>query len=178
MQRPCVLHRDERVALEHEAGHAHHHREHVVIERFGGIAEESPPDIGVGAKAECAGRIEPGREDRLHQAAALEAQHAPIIVTAQGHRQREPRADDAHLAIGVETFLKSGQPGVAEHWLRAGLKTGLYGYLRIRRSTVMTRCFSVSVTRVARNESCSSVSDLSQSPETSLPSTGSVAATK
>ena len=73
MKRSRVLHGHERVALQNEAGHAHQHREHVVIEGLGWIAEEPPPDVGAGAKAKCTRRIEFGRQDRLHQTAALEA---------------------------------------------------------------------------------------------------------
>ena len=43
MERPGVLHRDERVALEHKAGHAHQHRENVVVERLGSRRQELVP---------------------------------------------------------------------------------------------------------------------------------------
>ena len=82
MQRPRVLHGDERVALEDEAGDAHQHREDVVIERLGRIAEEPAPDLGARSEAKGTRRIELRREHGLHQSAALEAQHTPIVAAA------------------------------------------------------------------------------------------------
>ncbi len=83
VQRTRMLHGDQRVALEHEAWHAHQHREHVMIERLGWVAEKAPPDVGGGAEAERARHVEFGRLDRLHQAAALEAQHAALVIATQ-----------------------------------------------------------------------------------------------
>jgi len=83
VQRTCVLHRHQRVALEREARHAHQQSEDVVIKGFWWIAEEATPDVGAGAKAERARCIEFGCENRLHQAAALEAQHASLVIAAQ-----------------------------------------------------------------------------------------------
>jgi len=76
MQRAGVLHRDERVAFQHEAGHAHQHREDVVIERLGRVGKEAAPDVGAGAKPERARDVEPRRSDRLNEPAAIEALYA------------------------------------------------------------------------------------------------------
>jgi hypothetical protein len=106
MQRAGVLHGDEGIAFEHEAGHPHKHREDVVIERLGRVAEEPRPDISARAKAEGARHIEPRRANELHQATALEAQDAPLTVAAQRHRDREPVADHLQLGIVVEARLE------------------------------------------------------------------------
>src|SRR5687767_2094696 len=119
MKRARVLHRHQRVAFEHEARHAHQHGEDIVVERLWWIGEETTPDVGAGAKPECARRIESRRENRLYQPAALKAKYTPFSVTAQRHRQREPVADHRHLWIGIETFLKVRQPGFVEHGLWA-----------------------------------------------------------
>src|SRR5215831_8338060 len=79
MQRAGVLHRDERVALEHEARHAHEHREEVVIERFRLRAEEARPDLFARAEAERASCIDARRHDRLDELAFVEADDtAPV----------------------------------------------------------------------------------------------------
>ena len=88
MQRPRVLHRDERVAFEHEAGDAHQHREDIVIQRLGRMAQIPPPDVRAGAKTECARHTELRRHEPLHQPAALEADDAAIVAARERHRQR------------------------------------------------------------------------------------------
>jgi hypothetical protein len=57
MQRPRVLHGDERVALEHEARNSHQHREDIVIQRLRRIAEETRPNLWARAEAERARHI-------------------------------------------------------------------------------------------------------------------------
>src|SRR5262245_64577548 len=101
MHRTGVLHRDERVAFEHETWDAHQQCEEVVVERLGLRAEEARPDHLARAKTERTAGVNARRGDRLDELALVETNDAAPVAAGERERGGEPVADDGHLGIRV-----------------------------------------------------------------------------
>src|SRR3954469_19522331 len=86
VERARVLHRDKRVALEHESGYAHEHGKEVVIQRLRRLAQEARPDVLARAKPESASCVDPRRGDRLDELSVIESDDAAAV--AAGERER------------------------------------------------------------------------------------------
>ena len=83
VQRPGILHGDQRIAFEHQVGHAHDHGEDVVIERRRHRLEEVLPELVRSAQAEAGAHVETRRVHDVDDAALLDAQHdalAPRVI--------------------------------------------------------------------------------------------------
>src|SRR5438270_3539611 len=83
VERACVLHRGKRIALEHEAGHAHEHREEGVIQRLRRFAQEARPDLLAWPKPEDASRVNARRGYGLDELALVEPDDATTIAAGE-----------------------------------------------------------------------------------------------
>src|SRR5262249_3034260 len=110
MERTRILHRDERVALDHEFGYPHQHRKKVVVEGRRLAAQKFSPDLERSAKPECRAHINSRICDHLVDAALVDAQHIAQISETESHWRAEPIADNLHFRIGIDAIAECFEP--------------------------------------------------------------------